>query len=87
MCGTPHFVVMVVRNKSSNIEQMVQQSEMEILFPIIKLPNFRFDIIIIIFRKNSRHILQDLLNLSPEQEVPSRPDIHNMNFGQLEKIL
>ena len=46
MCGTPHFVVIVVRDKSSNIEQMVQQPEMEILFPIIKLPNFRFDIII-----------------------------------------
>ena len=50
MCGTPHFVVMVVRRKSSNnIEQMVQQPEMEILFPIIKHPNFRFDSIIITF--------------------------------------
>ena len=57
MCGTPHFVVMVVRRKSSNnIEQMVQQPEMEILFPIIKLPNFRFDIIIIKFEKKHTYI-------------------------------
>ena len=56
MCGTPHFVVIVVRDKSSNIEQMVQQPEMEILFPIIKLPNFRFDIIIIKFEKKHTYI-------------------------------